>query len=134
MDIEGAFAMITSNGIAQVIIVHKVRTLLTRVHILLKFAFQVFGRSSVQFSSFFASGDGNPEESARRANPKSSSSSSPIVVIGITIAVVLVMVLGIIGYLAYLRKRTITKRKGIVYAICSTSLKLMVSSFQAVLV
>ena len=122
MDIEGAFAMITSNGITQVLIVHKVRSLFTRVYILLKFPFRVFGRSSVQFSSFLVSGGGNPEESARRANPKSSSLSSPIVVIGITIAVVLVMVLGIIGYLAYLGKRTITKRKGIVYAICSTSL------------
>ncbi|RVW18001.1 G-type lectin S-receptor-like serine/threonine-protein kinase [Vitis vinifera] len=52
----------------------------------------------------------NPAESTKPADQKSSS-SSPVVVVGITIAVVLVAVLGIIGYIAYLRKRTITKRK-----------------------
>eukprot|EP00261_Vitis_vinifera_P037742 XP_019078985.1 PREDICTED: G-type lectin S-receptor-like serine/threonine-protein kinase At4g03230 [Vitis vinifera] len=52
----------------------------------------------------------NPAEGTKPADQKSSS-SSPVVVVGITIAVVLVAVLGIIGYIACLRKRTITKRK-----------------------
>ncbi|KAL6330201.1 hypothetical protein AAG906_040122 [Vitis piasezkii] len=43
---------------------------------------------------------------------KMSSSSSPVVVVGITIVVVLVALLSTIGYIAYLRKRNITKRKG----------------------
>ncbi|WJZ99594.1 hypothetical protein VitviT2T_018022 [Vitis vinifera] len=52
----------------------------------------------------------NPAEPTKPADQKSSS-SSPVVVVGITVAVVLVAVLGIIGYIACLRKRTITKRK-----------------------
>ncbi|WJZ99563.1 hypothetical protein VitviT2T_018007 [Vitis vinifera] len=40
-----------------------------------------------------------------------SSLSSPVVVVGITIVVVLVALLSTIGYIAYLRKRNITKRK-----------------------
>ncbi|KAJ9686788.1 hypothetical protein PVL29_015575 [Vitis rotundifolia] len=43
---------------------------------------------------------------------KMSSSSSPVVVVAITIVVVLVALLSTIGYIAYLRKRNITKRKG----------------------
>ena len=83
-----------------------------------KFAFRVCGKSSIQF--LFILGGGNPTESAKHANQNSSLSTFLIAVIGITIAVVLVVVLGIIGYLAYLRKRTITKRKGIVCAICTS--------------
>eukprot|EP00261_Vitis_vinifera_P037743 XP_019078986.1 PREDICTED: G-type lectin S-receptor-like serine/threonine-protein kinase At4g03230 isoform X2 [Vitis vinifera] len=52
----------------------------------------------------------NCTQGVKPADQKSSW-SSPVVVVGITIAVVLVAVLGIIGYIAYLRKRTITKRK-----------------------
>ena len=72
----------------------------------------------VQFSSFFVSGV-NRADGTKPADQKSSS-SSPVVVVGITIAVVLVAVLGIIGYIAYLRKRTITKRKGNLCAICTS--------------
>ena len=72
-----------------------------------------------KFDSLIDSGGGTPAESTKRANQKSPSSASPIVVIGITTVVVLVVVLGIIGYLASSRKRIITKRKGIVCAICT---------------
>ena len=60
-----------------------------------------------------------------------SSSSSPVVVVGITIVVVLVALLSTIGYIAYLRKRNITKRKGNLYAISST-MDLPLFSFQIV--
>ena len=60
-----------------------------------------------------------------------SSSSSPVVVVGITIVVVLVALLSTIGYIAYLRKRNITKRKGNLCAISST-MDLPLFSFQIV--
>ena len=72
----------------------------------------------VHSSSFFVSGV-NPAEGTKPADQKSLS-SSPVVVVGIAIAIVLVTVLGIIGYIAYLRKRTITKRKGNLCAICTS--------------
>ena len=78
------------------------------------FAFWLCGKSSILW--LFVSGGGNLAESAKHANQKSSS-SSPEVVIGITISVVLVVVLGIVVYIAYLRKRTIAKRKGR-YCLC----------------
>ena len=61
-----------------------------------------------------------------------SPSSSPVVVVGITIVVVVVALLSTIGYIAYLRKRNITKRKGNLCAISSTMDHLLFS-FQIVL-
>ena len=61
-----------------------------------------------------------------------SSLSSPVVVVGITIVVVLVALLSTIGYIAYLRKRNITKRKGNLCAI-SFTMDLPLFSFQIVL-
>ena len=78
------------------------------------FGFRLCGKSSIQ--CLFVLGGGNLAESAKRDNQKSSS-STPEVVIGITIYVVLVVVLGLVVYIAYLRKRTITKRKGR-YCLC----------------
>ena len=51
--------------------------------------------------------------------------------VGITIVVVLVALLSTIGYIAYLRKRNITKRKGNLCALSST-MNLPLFSFQIV--